>query len=138
MVTYWIKDREEKFFFSLDFLSRTFTNHRTIGEGGISLTPHYHFHPLHRHLDINRAITAESCTSLAARLEPETCKSLTTKLRALIRIALKGRSSACKKNLAHVAQGSALGPTLFFLRIWFYIEFILKISADNTSFFSKV
>ena len=31
------------------------------GKGeGISLTPHYHFHPLHRHLDISRAITAES------------------------------------------------------------------------------
>ena len=27
---------------------------------GISLTPHYHFHPLHRHLDISRAITADS------------------------------------------------------------------------------
>ena len=27
---------------------------------GISLTPHYHLHPLHRHLDISRAITAES------------------------------------------------------------------------------
>ena len=26
----------------------------------ISLTPHYHFHPLHRHLDIRRVITAES------------------------------------------------------------------------------
>ena len=31
------------------------------GKGeGISLTPHYHFHPLHRHLDISWAITAES------------------------------------------------------------------------------
>ena len=31
------------------------------GKGeGISLTPHYHFHPLHRHLDVRRAITAES------------------------------------------------------------------------------
>ena len=31
------------------------------GKGeGISLIPHYHLHPLHRHLDINRAITAES------------------------------------------------------------------------------
>ena len=31
------------------------------GKGeGISPTPHYHFHPLHRHLDISRAITAES------------------------------------------------------------------------------
>ena len=31
------------------------------GKGeGISLTPHYHFHPLHGHLDISWAITAES------------------------------------------------------------------------------
>ena len=31
------------------------------GKGeGISLTPHYHFHPLHRHLNISRVITAES------------------------------------------------------------------------------
>ena len=31
------------------------------GKGeGISLTPHYHFHPLHRQLNISRAITAES------------------------------------------------------------------------------
>ena len=31
------------------------------GKGeGISLTPHYHFHLLHRHLDISRVITAES------------------------------------------------------------------------------
>ena len=27
---------------------------------GISLTPQYHFHPLHKHLDISQAITAES------------------------------------------------------------------------------
>ena len=31
------------------------------GKGeGISLTPHYQFHPLHRHLDISRVITAGS------------------------------------------------------------------------------
>ena len=31
------------------------------GKGkGIYLTPLYHFHPLHRHLDISRAIAAES------------------------------------------------------------------------------
>ena len=31
------------------------------GKGwGISLTPHYHFHPLRRHLGISRATTAES------------------------------------------------------------------------------
>ena len=34
-------------FFYLGFLSQPFTNHRTTGEGEtISLTPHYHFHPL--------------------------------------------------------------------------------------------
>ena len=27
---------------------------------GIPLTPHYHSYPFHRHLDISRAITAES------------------------------------------------------------------------------
>ena len=33
------------------------------GKGeGISLTPHYHFHPPHRHLGISRVITAESST----------------------------------------------------------------------------
>ena len=49
------------FFFYLGFLLRTFTNHRIAEEGeGISLTPRYHFQPLHRHLDIYRAITAES------------------------------------------------------------------------------
>ena len=55
------------------------------GKGeGISLTPHYHFHLLHKHLDISRAITAERVhrsrltklcpdqigPSLAASLEP--------------------------------------------------------------------
>ena len=53
------------FFFSdLGFLPQPFTNHRTEREGeGISLTPHFHFHPLQRHLDINQAITAE-CSPL--------------------------------------------------------------------------
>ena len=31
---------------------------------GISLTPNYHFHPLHRHLHISRAITAESSAKM--------------------------------------------------------------------------
>ena len=57
-------------------------------EEGISLTPHYHFHPLHRHLDISRAITAESSllhiVSSRTWTEPLVSerKSLTTKLRA--------------------------------------------------------
>ena len=51
----------EELFFYLGFLSRTFTNHRTAGKGeGISLTLHYYFQPLFRHLDISREITAES------------------------------------------------------------------------------
>ena len=47
--------------------SQTFHDHSQItglqrkGEG-ISLTPHYHFHPPHRHLGISRVITAESST----------------------------------------------------------------------------
>ena len=39
---------------------------------GISLTSHYNFHPIHKHLDISRAITVESLplhTQLAAGLK---------------------------------------------------------------------
>ena len=36
-----------------------FTGQKMKG-GSISLTPDYHFHPLHRHLDVSRAVTAES------------------------------------------------------------------------------
>ena len=36
-----------------------FTGQQGKGQG-ISLTPLYHIHPLHRHLDISRAITAKS------------------------------------------------------------------------------
>ena len=44
----------------LGFLSRTFMIHRTAGEEkGISLTSLYQFQPLHRHLEISWAITAE-------------------------------------------------------------------------------
>ena len=55
------------FFFFLFFFSIQvfFHEHSRItglqGNGeGISFTTHYHFHPLHRHLEISRAITAES------------------------------------------------------------------------------
>ena len=56
-LTYW-----EWVFFSMWVF---FHEHSRItglqGKGeGISLTPHYHFHPLNRYLDISRAITAES------------------------------------------------------------------------------
>ena len=52
----------KRFFFSIWVL---FHEHSRIkglkGMGeGILLTPHYHFRPLHRHLDISRTITAES------------------------------------------------------------------------------
>ena len=46
------------YFIFFGFHSQQFRNHRTAGEG-ISLTPPYHFHPLHRHLDISRAITTD-------------------------------------------------------------------------------
>ena len=53
------------FFFSLWVF---FHNHSRItglqGMGeGISLSPHYYFHPLHRNLDISRAITEKQLTS---------------------------------------------------------------------------
>ena len=56
------------------------------GKGeGISLTPHYHFHPLHRHLDASRAITAES-SPLDMKREPLVSErqSLTTKHQSII------------------------------------------------------
>ena len=47
------------FFFLSGFLSYPFTNQRRAKEeGGIYLTPHYHFHPLHRDLNISREITS--------------------------------------------------------------------------------
>ena len=56
----------------------------------IPLTPHYYFYPLHRHLDISRAITAENSPLHIASSQARTGnlwfserKSLTTKLRAL-------------------------------------------------------
>ena len=43
------------------------------GKGkGIYLTPLYHFHPLHRHLDITRKITAESSPLHIARSRTRT------------------------------------------------------------------
>ena len=57
----------------------------------ISLTPHYHFHPLHKHLDISHAITAESAPLHIGSKQPDSKRepfvsrrtSLTTNLRAL-------------------------------------------------------
>ena len=60
--------------------------------GGISLTPHYHFFPLHRHLEISWVVTAEGPSSahnyqLDLNWEPllsvSKHKSLTIKLRIL-------------------------------------------------------
>ena len=57
------------FFFYDGFLSRTFTIHRTAGKGqGISLTPLYRYHPLHRQLDVSRVITTDSPLHIASNL----------------------------------------------------------------------
>ena len=45
--------------FYLGFLPQTFTGQQGKGDA-IALTPLYHFHSLHRHLEVNQAITAES------------------------------------------------------------------------------
>ena len=61
-------EQNKLLFFGGFFLSEfSFTNiHDLQGSRGrgeaISLIPLYHFHPLQRHLDISRAITAESST----------------------------------------------------------------------------
>ena len=62
------------FFFYLGFHSRTFTIPRTAGKGeGIYyLTPLYHFHPLHKHLDNSSATTAESSSLDIARSRTQT------------------------------------------------------------------
>ena len=70
-------------FVYLSFLSQI----RRQGKGeGTSLTPLYHFHPLHRHLDISWAITAESSPlpiEVNWELLVSQCISLTTKLSVL-------------------------------------------------------
>ena len=51
----------------------------------ISLTPHYHFHPLHKHLYIRQAITAESSPlHIVSSQTPTGRKLVTNKLRALV------------------------------------------------------
>ena len=56
----------EKFMFFFFFSIGVFFHEHSRSTGqqgkgeGIYLTPLYHFHPLHRHLDISRAITADS------------------------------------------------------------------------------
>ena len=67
-------------FLFLGFLSQILTIHRTAGEvgggggGAIYLTPSYHFHPLHRHLDISWVISAESSHLHIASNRPQTKK----------------------------------------------------------------
>ena len=56
-------------FFYLGFLSETFTGQQSKGEA-ISLTPLYHFYPLHRHLEVNQEITAESSPHDIAKFLP--------------------------------------------------------------------
>ena len=46
-----------------------FTGQQGKGES-ISLTPLYHYHPLHRHLEVNQAIIAESSPQNIAKFLP--------------------------------------------------------------------
>ena len=62
MASMFKKDKSKiRIFFSIwVFFHEHSRNTGLQGKGeGISLTPHYHFHPLHRQLDISVAITAE-------------------------------------------------------------------------------
>ena len=70
------------FFLSGFFLTSIHNSQDIMGRG--RLTPLYHFNSLHRHLDISRAITAESSPlHIASKLWFPSAKSLITKLRAL-------------------------------------------------------
>ena len=82
---------EQKHFFSIWFF---FHEHSRFtvqqGKRGIYLTSPYHFHPLHRCLDISRELTAESSPLRIASSRTRTGdlwfpngRSLTAKLRAL-------------------------------------------------------
>ena len=54
-------------FSNLCFPLQTLTIHSIIGKGeAVSLTPLYHFHPLHRHLDISWAIIADIRLAITA------------------------------------------------------------------------
>ena len=60
----------DTFFFYLNFHEHSQITELQGKEEGIYLSPHYHFHLFHRHLDIGRAITAESSPlHIAARLK---------------------------------------------------------------------
>ena len=57
----WKHDHKYLAIFYLGFLSQTFTNHRAAGErGGHFFKSSLHFHSLHTHVDISRAITVEN------------------------------------------------------------------------------
>ena len=59
-------------FFYLAFLSRLFTIHRTAGErGGYLIFFFYHFHPLHRHVDISWVIASENSPLCIDSWQPE-------------------------------------------------------------------
>ena len=74
--------------FYLGFLSHIFTIHRTAGAGGGSLlTSSLPHHLLHRHSDMNQAITAESSHSNREPLVSKR-KSLTTKYGPCVKISV--------------------------------------------------
>ena len=88
-ILFWFRVKCLEFLLFLSIIS--FTNiyksqdRRRKGQG-ISLTIHYHFHLLHKHLDSNWAITAESSPLyIKVNREPlvSECKLLTTKLHTL-------------------------------------------------------
>ena len=74
------------YYYYFFFYLVSFNEHSRItglqGKGeAISLTPHYHFHPLHRHLDYCRELTSAHSLQLDSNREPLVSerKSLTTK-----------------------------------------------------------
>ena len=67
------KGRKKKFFFVWVFFHEHSRITRLQGKGeSISLTPHHHLYPLHRHLDVSQAITdltKQKSSNLLPRIE---------------------------------------------------------------------
>ena len=78
-----VKLRQETFFFCVSFHDHLWIAGLQGKGEGISLTPHFHFHPLHRHLDISQAIIAESLSLHIANSRTWTGKPLVSERKSL-------------------------------------------------------
>ena len=91
------------FFFFL-YLGSFQEHSRFIGQQGkgegIYLTPLYHFHPLHRHFNVSRAITAEIYCSYCSRAITGSVVQWLSLLHSFIQLSLNSGSAKVQNLLA--------------------------------------